>query len=58
LWDGALARSLGMAVHEVPGADHALLLPGPLAASAEALGGIATAMEEFLDSLGVPAPSG
>ena len=47
-----------MAVHEVPGADHALLLPGPLAASAEALGGIATAMEEFLDSLGVPAPSG
>lgn len=57
-WDGALARSLGMAVHEVPGADHALFLPGPLAASAEALAGVATAMEEFLDSLGAPAPAG
>jgi len=57
-WDGTVARSLGMAVHEVPGGDHALLLPGPLAASAEALGGVATAMEQFLDSIGAPAPAG
>jgi hypothetical protein len=51
-WHGEVARSLSPHVHEVPGGDHSLLVPGPLADSARVLGEVATAVEQFLDLLG------
>lgn len=48
LWDGAVARRLTPHVLEVPDADHSMLVPGPLARSAEVLGRICTAVEEFV----------
>jgi hypothetical protein len=51
LWDGALARQLSPYVLEVPGADHGMYVPGPMAASAAVLGRVATAVEEFLDGV-------
>jgi pimeloyl-ACP methyl ester carboxylesterase len=50
-WDGELARELSPHVLEVPDADHGMYVPGPLAASAEVLGRVATAVEEFLDEV-------
>lgn len=50
-WDGTVARDIGRSVLEVPDADHSLYVPGPLRASAVVLGRVATAIEEFLDSL-------
>ncbi|PZF99834.1 alpha/beta hydrolase [Micromonospora deserti] len=47
-WDGALARRLTPHVLEIGEADHALMVPGPLARSAEALGRVCTAVEEFV----------
>lgn len=35
-------------VVEIPEADHSLMLPGPLVRSAEALGRVSTAVEEFV----------
>jgi hypothetical protein len=55
MWDGAVARSLSKRVLEVEGADHAMHVPGPLARSAEVLGRVATAVEEFLDGVGYSA---
>ncbi|MFF0821704.1 alpha/beta hydrolase [Micromonospora haikouensis] len=51
-WDGVAARRLSPHVLEVDGADHSLLLPGPLARSAEVLGMVCTAAEEFLGGAG------
>lgn len=51
LWDPALARELTPHVLEVPGADHGMYVPGPLAASTAVLGEVATAVERFLDEL-------
>ncbi|MET7804494.1 alpha/beta hydrolase [Micromonospora chersina] len=48
LWDGAVARRLSPHVLEVPDADHSMLVPGPLARSAEALGRVCTAVEDFV----------
>ena len=48
-WDGNTARSLTPDVVEIDDADHRMFLPGPLAASAVALGQIITAVEDFLD---------
>ncbi|MEO3775771.1 alpha/beta hydrolase [Micromonospora sp. B11E3] len=48
LWDGAGARRLTPHVLEIDEADHGLLVPGPLARSAEALGRVCTAVEEFV----------
>jgi hypothetical protein len=48
-WDGDLARGLTPHVLEIEGADHGLYVPGRLAASAEVLGRVATAVEDFLD---------
>ncbi|MFG3580989.1 hypothetical protein [Micromonospora chersina] len=48
LWDGAVARQLSPHVLEVPDADHSMLVPGPLARSAEALGRVCTAVEDFV----------
>ena len=50
-WDGEAARSISADVVEIDGADHGMLLPGPLAASASALGQVTTAVEAFLDRL-------
>lgn len=50
-WDGAVAREAADRVLEVPDAEHNLFVPGPLAASAAALGAVATAVERFLDEL-------
>ncbi|GIJ38893.1 alpha/beta hydrolase [Micromonospora sp. NPDC049891] len=47
-WDGGVARRLTPHVLEIPGADHALMVPGPLARSAEALGQVCTVVEDFV----------
>lgn len=47
-WDSAAARRLSPHLVEIPEADHSLLLPGPLVRSAEALGRVCTAVEEFV----------
>lgn len=51
VWDGRLARELSPFLLEIDGADHGMYVPGPLAASAQALGRVATAAENFLDSV-------
>jgi hypothetical protein len=48
-WDGRIARSLAAEVVEVDGADHGMLVPGRMAASAAVLGHVITAVEDFLD---------
>jgi hypothetical protein len=48
-WDGHTARSLTPDVVEIDDADHRMFVPGPLAASAAALGQIMTVVEDFLD---------
>jgi pimeloyl-ACP methyl ester carboxylesterase len=48
-WDGRVARSLPGDVVEIEGADHAMFMPGPLAASVSVLGQVLKAVEEFLD---------
>ncbi len=48
-WNGVLARELTPHVSEVDGGDHGLLVEGPLAASAAALGQVVTAVERFFD---------
>jgi predicted alpha/beta-hydrolase family hydrolase len=50
-WDGRAARSLPAEVVEIDGADHAMLMPGRLAASAAVLGQVITAVEDFLDHI-------
>jgi predicted alpha/beta-hydrolase family hydrolase len=48
-WDGPVARSVTGDVVEVDGADHAMFVPGPLAACTAVLGEVLTAVESFLD---------
>jgi len=48
-WDGPAARSITPHVAEIAGADHGMFVPGPLSASADVLGQVMTAVEEFLD---------
>jgi hypothetical protein len=48
LWRGDVARRISPYVLEVPDADHSMLVPGPLARSAEVLGRVCTALEEFV----------
>ncbi|SCG53958.1 alpha/beta hydrolase [Micromonospora humi] len=47
MWNGEVARRLSPYVVEVADADHSMMVPGPLARSAEALGRVCTAVEEF-----------
>jgi hypothetical protein len=49
VWDGRLARSVTPHVLEIDGADHGMFVPGRLAESAEVLGRVITAVEDFLD---------
>jgi hypothetical protein len=48
-WDGPAARSITPHVVEVAAADHGMIVPGELSASAAVLGQVATAVEQFLD---------
>ncbi|WP_285663232.1 alpha/beta hydrolase [Actinorhabdospora filicis] len=50
-WDARLARELSPHVIEVDGADHAMMLPGPLKASADVLAQVVTCVEAFLDEV-------
>jgi hypothetical protein len=50
-WDGQIARSITPHVVEVPAADHGMIVPGELSASAAVLGQVATAVEQFLDQV-------
>ncbi|MFI7606968.1 alpha/beta hydrolase [Micromonospora sp. NPDC049366] len=47
-WDAATARRLTPHLLEIPDADHSLLVPGPLVASAEALGRVCMAVDAFV----------
>ena len=47
-WDGPAARRLTSDVVEIEDADHSLMVPGPLARSADALGRVCTAIEDFI----------
>lgn len=49
VWKSEVAKELTPYVLEVDGADHGMMLPGPLAASAAVLGFVVTAVERFLD---------
>lgn len=51
VWHSDLAKELTPYVLEVDGADHGMMLPGPLAASAAVLGFVVTAVEQFLDGV-------
>lgn len=48
-WDGRTARMVTPHVLEVEDADHGMLVPGALSASAAVLGRVITAVEDFLD---------
>lgn len=60
LWHAELARELTPHVLEIPGADHGLFEPGPLAVSVKHLAVLTEAVESFLDEvvwpLGATAP--
>jgi pimeloyl-ACP methyl ester carboxylesterase len=49
VWDRELARSVTPHVLEIDGADHGMIVPGRLALSADVLGQVVTAVEDFLD---------
>jgi pimeloyl-ACP methyl ester carboxylesterase len=48
LWDGERARELSDHVLEVDGADHMMMVPGPLAGSLAVLATVVAAVERFL----------
>jgi hypothetical protein len=50
-WDSAPARGQSPHALEVEGADHGMLVPGPLSASGPEFGRIGTAVERFLDEV-------
>ncbi|WBB73977.1 alpha/beta hydrolase [Micromonospora sp. WMMD1128] len=49
-WNGEVARRLSPYVVEVADADHSMMVPGPLARSADALGRVCTGVEEFVSA--------
>ena len=49
LWDGATARRLSPHVLEIPDADHALYVPGPVQRTVAVAGQVVAAVEQFLD---------
>ena len=54
-WDASVARSLTPYVCEIENADHGMMVPQGLAASAAVLGEVTTAVERFLDDVVWPA---
>jgi hypothetical protein len=53
-WDGPLARRLSPCVFEVDGADHGMVVPGPVAESIAVLGRLVAAVDEFLGAIEWP----
>ncbi|GAB2572230.1 hypothetical protein Aab01nite_03470 [Paractinoplanes abujensis] len=53
-WDRALARRLSPYVVEVPAADDAMFVPGPLTDTIAVLARVVVAVDEFLDEVGWP----
>ena len=51
LWDGATARRISPHVLEIPGADHALHVPGPVSATTAVAGQVADAIDAFIGDL-------
>jgi hypothetical protein len=51
-WDPDLARRLSPHVFEVDGANHGMVVPGPLTDSIAVLGRVVEAMDEFFDAIG------
>lgn len=51
LWDSDVAAALSDHVLEIDGADHNMLVPGPMTESALVLGRVVTAIENFLDNV-------
>jgi pimeloyl-ACP methyl ester carboxylesterase len=49
-WNGPVARRISPHVLEIPDADHALYVPGPVSATAAVAGLVADAIEAFLDT--------
>lgn len=49
-WDGEIARRISPYVLEIPDADHALYVPGPVSATAAVAGRVAEAVEAFIDT--------
>jgi pimeloyl-ACP methyl ester carboxylesterase len=49
LWDGPTARRISPHVLEIPDADHALHVPGPVSATTAVAGRVADAIEAFID---------
>ena len=49
-WDGAVARRISPHVLEIPDANHALYVPGPVSSTAAAAAQVADAVEAFIDS--------
>jgi pimeloyl-ACP methyl ester carboxylesterase len=56
-WDAAVARRLSPHVLEIPDADHALHVPGPVSRTAAVAGQVAQAVEDFLDRFVWPRPT-
>jgi len=57
LWDGPLARRISPHVLEIPDANHALYVPGPVSATAAAAAQVADAVEAFIDTWVWPEPT-
>jgi pimeloyl-ACP methyl ester carboxylesterase len=56
-WDPAAARRLSPHVLEVDGADHGMVVPGPVSASVAVLAQVVEAMDEFFDAAGFTPPA-
>jgi hypothetical protein len=56
-WDPAAARRLSPHVLEVDGADHGMLVPGPVTASVAVLAQVVEAMDGFFDAVGFSPPA-
>jgi hypothetical protein len=54
LWDGEAARRLSPYVLEIEDANHGMFVQGPVTESIAVLAQIATAVEDFLDTIGWP----
>jgi pimeloyl-ACP methyl ester carboxylesterase len=52
MWDTALARRLSPHVLEVDGANHGMVVPGPMTDSIAVLGDMVVAVERFADAIG------
>lgn len=56
-WDGPVAHRLSPHVLQIPDADHALYVPGPVSRTIAAAAQVADALEQFLDQHVWPQPT-